>query len=102
MLLRRAVMQALDILHRAHPAAVKIALHVAACQRAAVAHVILRHDHVAVLCEEGREMIVAQDMLGDAVHDLHDRLRRALRRPPAAMDASAFGLQIVFFHFEPS
>ena len=59
----------------------------------AVAHVVARAHHEAAAHEEAGELVVAPQVLGHAVHDLHDAARRrrtgarrALGRPDEAPD----------------
>ena len=51
----------------------------------AVAYVVVRAHHVAVPHQKPREIVVAADVLGHAVHQLHDARRRrgASARPGA-------------------
>ena len=90
MLRRSLVMKGLDIRDGVHPAAVEVALQIAD-DGAAVAHMILRRDDIAVLIQKAREMVVAADVLGNAVDELDDGLRLRLRKPLAAVQLTAAG-----------
>ena len=96
------VVQALFILYGREPTAGEIALH-AVFHRTAVAHVVVRGDDVAVRIQKTREFVIPSDMLGNAVNELDDGLRLALRRPDRAVQAAAAaGIEIKFFHKERS
>ena len=85
---RSAVMQRLDVGNGVEPAAAEIALR-AADDRAAVAHVILRDNEIAVCVQKACKMVIAADVLGNAVHDLNDRLGAFLGKPFAAVELLA-------------
>ena len=53
----------------------------------AVAKVIVADDDEAVIGEKTGKIVIALDMLGDAVLYLHDAARLAFRRPLADVDA---------------
>ena len=62
----------------------------------AVAKVIVADDDEAVIGEKTGKIVIALDMLGDAVLYLHDAARLAFRRPLADVDAvfSGAGVEI--------
>ena len=57
----------------------------------------------AVRVQKTRKVVIPADMLGNAVNELDDGLRLALRRPDRAVQAAAAaGIEIKFFHKERS
>ena len=91
-------MQALLILDRRQPAAGEIALD-AVADGAAVAHVIVRGHNIAVGGQEVREIIIAGNMLRDAVDELHNGFGLRIRLPDGAVQAAtAAGIDKKFFH----
>ena len=92
-------MQALFVLDRRQPAAGKIALE-PILHRAAVSHMIVSGDDIAMLRQKFRKLVIASDMLGDAVNQLNNSLRLPFRLPERAVQtACAAGIEIEFFHY---
>ena len=54
-----------------------------------MAHVVVCGDNVAARGQKACKIVVAPDMLRDAVDDLYDGLRLALWRPESAAELSA-------------
>ena len=54
-----------------------------------MAHVILRDNEIAVRIQKTRKMVIAADVLGNAVYDLNDRLGAFLGKPFAAVELPA-------------
>ena len=91
-------MQALFVLDRRQPAAGKIALE-PILHRAAVSHMIVSGDDIAMLRQKVRKLVIAADMLSDAVNQLNNSLRLPFRLPERAVQtACAAGIEIEFFH----
>ena len=70
------------------PAAMKIALNPMAVHRLAMAHMVLRHHHIAKAGHIVCKVIIPLHMLRDAVNNLQNRFGLPLRSPLAAVDFS--------------
>lgn len=87
------------VFDRRHPAAAEIPIRAARFYGKAVPHVIVRADSEAPFGQKVCKMVIASDVLGNAVDDLHHRARRSLRRPERAVNAArAVRGQIKFLH----
>ena len=80
--------EAIAVADSRKPAALKIALGTLFAHRLAMAHMVLRHHHIAQAIEVVCKVIIPLYILRNAVDDLHHRFGLPLRCPPAAVQFS--------------